>query len=61
MDTDAFDAVRPLIATAVLSNGGYTLGLIDEDEDGVRTVHYLDPNVKTRLVFDHQRTREQMS
>jgi hypothetical protein len=61
MDTDEFDAVRPLIATAVLSNGDYTLGLIDEDVDGVRTVHYLNPNVKTRLVFDHQRTRKQMS
>jgi hypothetical protein len=61
MDTHEFDAVRPLIATAVLSNGDYTLGLIDEDDGGVRTVHYLNPNVRTRLVFDHQGTRVQMS
>jgi len=60
-DAAEFDAVRPVVVTAVMSNGDYTLGLIDEDADGVRTVHYLNPNVKTRLVFEHQRTRQQMS
>jgi hypothetical protein len=43
----------PVLATAVMSNGQYTLGLITED-DGVRTVHTLNPNVRTRLIFDRQ-------
>lgn len=60
-DADEFYALRPVLATAVLSNGDYTLGLITEDAKGVRTVHSLNPNVKTRFVFDHRRTREEMS
>lgn len=60
-DADEFEMVRPVLATAKLSNGDYTLALIDEDADGVRTVHYLNPNVKSRLVFEHRRTRELMS
>lgn len=51
---------RP-ITTAVLSNADYTLGLITEGADGVRTVHYLNPNVRDRLVFHYHRTREVMS
>jgi hypothetical protein len=60
-DANELEAVRPLIATAIMSNADYTLGLIDEDEAGTRTVHYLNPNVKTRLVFDYQRTRQEMN
>jgi hypothetical protein len=55
-DADDFHALRPIIATPELSNGDYTLGLITE-EDGIRTVHYLNPNVRTRLVYDYTRTR----
>lgn len=60
-DADEFETVRPVLTTATLSNGDYTLGLIDEDADGVRTVHYLNPNVKSRVVFEYRRTRELMS
>lgn len=56
-----FYAVDPVVITPVLSNGDYTLGLIDEDANGLRTVHHLNPNVRTRLVFDYKRTREQMT
>jgi hypothetical protein len=61
LDPAEFEMVRPVLATAELSNGDYTLGLVSEDDDGVRTVHYLNPNVKTRLVFDYRRTRETVS
>ena len=61
LDAAEFDNLRPLLATAVLSNGDYTLGLITEDDDGTRIVHHLNPNVRTRLVFDRRRTREVMS
>lgn len=60
-DPAEFAEIRPVIETSVLSNGEYTLGLIDEDASGVRTIHYLAAYVKTRQVFDYQRTREQMS
>jgi hypothetical protein len=60
LDVDEFNAVRPVLATAVLSNGEYTLALI-ENIVGTRTVHYLNPNVKDRLVFDYKQTRELMS
>ena len=39
-----------------MSNGDYTLGIITE-ENGHRTVHTLNPNVKGRPVFDYQSTR----
>lgn len=45
---DAWHALQPAIITAVMSNARYTLGIITE-ESGVRTVHHLNPNVKTRL------------
>lgn len=49
--------VDPILATADLSNGDYTMALITE-EDGVRTVHTLNPNVKTRVVYDRKTTAE---
>jgi hypothetical protein len=42
-----------IAATAKMSNGQYTLALITE-EDGIRIVNYLNPNVKTRVVFDYR-------
>jgi hypothetical protein len=60
-DAAEFDQLRPVLATAVMSNGDYTLGLVTEGEAGQRTVHYLNPNVRTRFVFDHAKTREVMS
>jgi hypothetical protein len=51
-----FYSLRPVAATAALSNGDYTLALITED-DGMRTVHTLNPNVKTRVVFDRAAMR----
>ena len=45
---------NPILATAAMSNGQYTLALITED-NGVRTVHTLNCNVKTRLIFDRIR------
>jgi hypothetical protein len=48
MDEGEFYAVQPVVITAAMSNGRYTLALIDEAE-GVRTVHTLNPNVKTRI------------
>jgi hypothetical protein len=55
-----FYSLRPVVTTAAMSNGDYTLALITEDEAGVRTVHTLNPNVKTRLVFDRRKTDQLM-
>ena len=49
-------ALLPMAATATLSNGQYTLALITED-DSVRTVHTLNPNVRERVIFDRDQTR----
>jgi hypothetical protein len=54
-----FYSLRPVLATQTWSNGRITLALITE-EDGIRTVHTLNPNVKTRVEFDHHKTRELM-
>jgi hypothetical protein len=59
MDPGDFYRLHPIVATTDLSNGRYTLALITE-EDGIRTVHTLNPNVKTRVVFDHFKTAELM-
>lgn len=52
-----FYSLRPVVATATLSNGEYTLALITE-EDGVRVVNTLNVNVRSRVVFDRARTGE---
>lgn len=48
IEGDDWHAIKPLVITAVMSNARYTLALITE-EAGVRTVHHLNPNVKTRI------------
>ncbi len=44
-------------ARRTMSNGQYTLGLITQDAEGVRTVHTLNPNVHTRPVYDPAQSR----
>ena len=57
IEDDEWKSLVPIAATAGLSNGRYTLFLITESE-GIRTVHYLNPNVKTRVTFDSNTTRK---
>lgn len=49
-----FYSLCPIAAATTLSNGRYTLALITEDSDGVRTIHTLNPNVRTRVEFDNK-------
>lgn len=53
MGPGGFYSLRPVLVTAAQSNGDYTLALITE-EDGIRVVSTLNPNVHSRLVFDRQ-------
>jgi hypothetical protein len=54
-----FYSLHPVLMTAVQSNGDYTLALVtEEEEDGIRTVHTLNPNVRTRPVFDRKSVAE---
>jgi len=57
MIEDDFYDLTPVAVTAEMSNGRYTLALITE-EDGVRTIHTLNPNVKTRIEFSYEKMRE---
>ena len=58
MDPEAFHALRPNARHVLkLSNGDYTRGLI-HDEGGHKVVHYLNPNVHEREVFDYFKSRE---
>ncbi|HJP68165.1 MAG TPA: hypothetical protein VJ846_04615 [Sphingomicrobium sp.] len=40
-----------------LSNGQYTMSIITRDEDGIHTIHTLNPNLRHRHVYDHQESR----
>ncbi len=44
-----------------LDNGDYTLGVVTEDEDGVRNVHYLNCNLLDRPVFDYLASQQQLN
>jgi len=44
--------------TKLLSNGKWTLGLITTDDDGIKTVHHLNPNCIYRPTFNYQECRE---
>jgi len=37
-----------------MSNGDYVVAKLEVGDDGIVTVHTLNPNVKTRKVFDYQ-------
>lgn len=53
MDPAVFYALPAIIETKDLGNGDYTLARITE-EDGIRTVHQLNCNVKQeRVIFDY--------
>lgn len=56
MDPDQFYGLSgPPIR--VLDNAQYTLGIVTTDAQRVRTVHFLNCNVKTRPVFDYATSR----
>ena len=59
MSKKAFDKLSPVFYTRTLSNGDYTLAAITED-DGIRTVNYLNPNVHERRIFDYKETNSVM-
>jgi hypothetical protein len=40
-----------------LSNGDWTLAIITKDEQGIKTVHTLNPNCRDRPVFDYRESR----
>lgn len=52
-EVETFKAIKPLKKIAELSNANYTLGKVTEDDQGVRTIHYLNPNVVERIVFPY--------
>lgn len=52
MNEDEFYALPATHETKTLCNGRYTLARITED-DGIVTVHTLNPNVKTRPEYDY--------
>jgi hypothetical protein len=54
---DFYSLFDEAIHTRKLSNGKYTLGLITTDEDGTKTVHYLNPNCHYRPDFDYAESR----
>lgn len=56
MDMDTFNALQGE-RTRGLQNGDYTLTIITLDNDGRRTEHKLNPNVKDRPVYDYQESR----
>lgn len=59
MGEGGFYALRPVAVTMAMSNGQYTLALITE-EDGMRVINTLNPNVRTRVVFNRARAGEFM-
>lgn len=56
MSYDAFFALKGL-RVRVLDNARYTLGIVTEDDEGHRTVHYLNCNCHDRPEFDYAESR----
>ncbi len=49
------------LETRTLSNGDYVRAIITTDDDGIRTVHTLNPNIRDRQVFDYRESNKLMS
>ena len=60
-EVTAWYALRPVIESRTLSNGDYVEAKITEDADGIRTVHTLNPNIRSRHVFDYHESDKMMS
>lgn len=52
IDPAEFDKIEGL-QTRDMSNGEWTKAIISTDADGIRTVHTLNPNIRTRTVYDY--------
>ena len=55
-----FVNLQHVLKTKTLSNGNYVLAKITENQEGIRTVHNLNPNVKSRYVFDYFKSEKEM-
>ncbi|MBB5546559.1 hypothetical protein [Paraburkholderia fungorum] len=49
-------APRGMIGRA-LSNGQYAMSTVTRDEDGIQTIHTLNPSLRYCHVYDHQERR----
>lgn len=58
MDYSEFYNLPAIAETKTLSNGDYTLALITQEE-GIRTIHTLNPNCRRRQVFDYRTCADQ--
>jgi Flp pilus assembly pilin Flp len=56
IDRGEFDALQGPTTTE-LSNGDYTSAKITDDQDGNKVINYLNPNVRGRLVYNYDATR----
>jgi LPS sulfotransferase NodH len=59
-DVEEFYALPAVVKSKALSNGDYVEAFITE-EDGVRVVNTLNPNVQGRKTFPHAETHKEMS
>lgn len=59
-DADSFEQLDGE-RSRTLSNGDYVVAIITLDGDGLRTVHTLNPNVRSRKVYDYRESRLMMS
>ena len=60
MDEEGFWAIvqTDVPRIKVLDNAEFTMGALTKGEDGLVTVNYLNCNIRNRLVFDYQESRE---
>lgn len=49
------------IETRQLSNAQYTRAIVTTDPDGIRNVHYLNVNIRSRIVYDYTESRQMHS
>ena len=53
LSIEVFMKINPVLKIAQLDNGRYTLGKVTE-ENGVRTIHHLNCNIKRRIEFPYK-------
>lgn len=58
-DADLFDSF-PGPRTRTLSNGDWVEAILTTEDDGIVTVHTLNPNVRTRKTFDYRESSAMM-
>lgn len=60
MDYNEFFGLDAVLDTKAMDNGDYTLARVTLDDDGIRTIHVMNPNARFRTIYNYSDAAKEM-